>query len=521
MEKGKSKFDAEAFPRLEKPLFIFDLANNHNGDVKHGLRIIDETSEVCKKFSDDFMFGFKFQYRDIDTFIHPDYKDRKDISYVKRFSDNKLTEEEFGLMKEDIEKYGFISVCTPFDERSVDLIEKQNFDIIKIASCSFTDWPLLERIVRTDKPIIASTAGATLEEIDRVISFLGHRDKKSVIMHCVGEYPTEKGYLQLNQIDLFKKRYQDIIVGFSTHEEPENLDSIKIAIAKGAKVFERHVNVKSDKYSINAYSSTPEQIEKWLQSAKETYTMCGVGDTRHLSTEKEKSDLRRFRRGVFAKGDIQKGERLSKENVFYAFPCSDGQILANDTSKYIEYTTTKDITQNEAINSKDLVTKDARENVLRIVKKLKDIVLDSHIPLPNKIDLELSHHYGIENYEKVGAAILSCINREYCKKLIILLPGQEHPSHHHEKKEETFQVLYGNMKLNLDGKEKLLKPGDMQTVERKASHSFSSDKGCIFEEVSTTHYKDDSFYKNEEVKNNKNRKTYLTFWADWLSKEIE
>ena len=147
--------------------------------------------------------------------------------------------------------------------------------------------------------------------------------------------------------------------------------------------------------------------------------------------------------------------------------------------------------------------------------------MESQIVLPNKIDLELSHHYGIENYEKVGAAILNCINREYCKKLIILLPGQSHPPHYHEKKEETFQVLYGEMNLELEKEKISLKPGDIQTVERKINHSFSSEKGCIFEEVSTTHYKDDSFYEHEDVKNNQNRKTYMTFWTDWMSNPIK
>ncbi|MDD5012076.1 MAG: N-acetylneuraminate synthase family protein [Candidatus Nanoarchaeia archaeon] len=515
-------FDKEKSSEIKKPLFIFDIANNHNGDVEHGLKIIRETSKVCNGLEDKFLFGFKFQYRDLDSFIHPDYKDRKDISYVKRFSDTKLTRKEFELMKNEIENGGFISVCTPFDENSVDLIEEQNFDIIKIASCSFTDWPLLERIVKTDKPIIASTAGATLEELDRVVSFLEHRDKKSVLMHCVGEYPTKKESLQLNQIDLLKKRYPEITIGFSTHEEPNNLDAVKIAVGKGAQVFERHVNVESEKYSINAYSSTPGEIKKWLQSAEEAYEMCGVENNRHISTEKEKNDLRRFRRGVFVKRNLKEGELLTKENIFYAFPCGERQILANDMSKYIEYIPTKDINTNEAINLENLTIKNSREDVLRIVKKLKDIVLESHIILPNRIELELSHHYGIENYEKFGAAILNCINREYCKKLIILLPGQNHPLHYHEKKEETFQVLYGDMNLKLGNEKISLKPGDIQTVERKVNHSFSSEKGCIFEEVSTTHYNNDSFYENEEVRNNKNRKTHMTFWADWLSgKTIE
>ena len=141
--------------------------------------------------------------------------------------------------------------------------------------------------------------------------------------------------------------------------------------------------------------------------------------------------------------------------------------------------------------------------------------------MPNKIDLELSHHYGIDRYREWGAAILSCINREYCKKLIILLPGQKHPFHRHVKKEETFQVLFGSMDVKVGEEAKLLKTGDILTVERGVNHNFASQEGVIFEEVSTTHYKDDSFYEDENITNNKDRKTELTFRSDWLYKDIK
>ena len=96
-------------------------------------------------------------------------------------------------------------------------------------------------------PIIASTASASFEEIDKVVSFFEHRKKKLCLMHCVGAYPTQRQDLQLGQIDFLKKRNPDITIGFSTHEEPDNIDSIKVAIAKGASVFERHVSVYTEK----------------------------------------------------------------------------------------------------------------------------------------------------------------------------------------------------------------------------------------------------------------------------------
>ena len=46
-------------------LFIFEMANNHMGDINHGIRIIKEFAEVAKDF--DFKFAFKLQYRDMKT----------------------------------------------------------------------------------------------------------------------------------------------------------------------------------------------------------------------------------------------------------------------------------------------------------------------------------------------------------------------------------------------------------------------------------------------------------------------
>lgn len=502
----------------DHPLFIFDLANNHCGDVDHGLRIIREAKEATRGF--DFRFAFKFQYRDLDTFIHPDFKARTDLPYVKRFSDTRLSKGDFQLLKDELNRLGFISICTPFDEPSVSLLVEQSFQRVKIASCSFTDWPLLEAVAATDKPIIASTAGASLEEIDNVVTFFLHRDKHLTLMHCVGEYPTTRDRLQLNQIELLRRRYPDIPVGFSTHEEPDNTDSVKLAVAKGATVFERHVSVESDRYPVNAYSSTPAQTVNWLRAARDAWCMLGTENARHESSEKEQRDLLRFRRGVFAKTDLRPGQKLTADNVFFAFPCTDGQLIANAMSKYQVHTSRRELKAGEAVCLADVETSNSREKVLRIVRELKDVLLRSHIALPNRLELELSHHYGIDNYHANGAAILNCVNREYCKKLIILLPGQRHPLHHHLKKEETFQVLFGGMEVTLDGSTSTLKAGDLLTVERGAWHGFHSEKGCIFEEISTTHFVDDSLYEDDAVSRNPDRKTRITFWSDWLEKDI-
>ncbi len=102
-----------------------------------------------------------------------------------------------------------------------------------------------------------------------------------------------------------------------------------------------------------------------------------------------------------------------------------------------------------------------------------------------------------------------------------MLPGQKHPFHFHQKKEETFYVLYGSMEATIGKEKRPLKAGDMLTVERGVNHDFATAEGVVFEEVSTTHYKNDSFYEDAAVADNKDRKTELTFRSDWLYKSIK
>src|SRR5690606_15481839 len=109
-------------------------------------------------------------------------KGRMEIKYVKRFEETRLTDTDFRALVAEMRVQGFIPMCTPFDEISVDRIDAHGIEIIKIPSCSFTDWPLLEKVAAAGKPVVASTAGSALEDIDRVVSFFEHRGLNLSIM---------------------------------------------------------------------------------------------------------------------------------------------------------------------------------------------------------------------------------------------------------------------------------------------------------------------------------------------------
>jgi len=495
-----------------KPFFIFEMANNHMGSLEHGLHIIREIHKVCKDYP--FVFGFKLQYRQLDTFIHPDYQDRFEFKYVKRFSETRLEKHEFKALIDEMKNLDFVTVCTPFDEASVDLIEEHDFDVIKIASCSCTDWPLVERIVRTDKSVIISTAGISWDDLDRVVSFFDHREKDFALMHCVAEYPTIANQLELNQIDVMQKRYPHVVVGYSTHEAPDNTVAVKLAVAKRARIFEKHVGVKTDQYALNDYSASPTQVLAWLNAAMQAYEMCGVTDERKPFSAREIDSLLSLRRGVFARRPLKKGEKIKDADIFFAIPTLKDQVTANEISKYIEFYADADISAKTPLLKSQVKKKDLRSQVYEILQDVKKILRESHVSTPPNVDLEVSHHYGIDLFPQYGITMATIVNREYCKKLIMILSGQTHPEQWHKVKEETFHVLHGNVWVNMDGQKKQLSRGDVVTIERGMKHSFGSDTGAVIEEISSTHACEDSFYTDPKIMQNTDRKTSLTYWFD-------
>lgn len=490
-------------------LFIFEMANNHQGSVEHGIRIIEEMGKIARR--NQIKAAVKLQYRNLDSFIHEDFKTREDVKHIPRFMSTRLGYSDFSVLVDKIRREGMIPMSTPFDEDGVDWCANQGLEIIKIASCSAMDWPLLEKAAATGRKLIVSTGGKTLEDIDKIYNFFTHRNCEFALMHCVAEYPVPTEHIQLNFIDRLKKRYPGIIVGYSGHETPDDCTVPMLAAAKGAQIFERHVGVPTDIIRLNAYSMNPEQAERWVKSIKLAKEICELKqeDTKYISQE-ERDSLASLMRGVYVKRSISQGEPIKREDVYFAMPIQKGQMDSGSFEEDIK--ASKEYKANEC-----LMEKREFSNVRQIrdaVRAVKALLAESGIPIGTDYQVELSHHYGMDNFLQYGAAIIDIINREYCKKLIVVLPGQRHPSHLHKIKEETFQLLYGQLSVEVDGKMHEMQPGDIQIVLRNSMHSFFSRKGAVFEEISTTHIKSDSYYEDKaiEKKDLLERKTIITEW---------
>ena len=496
----------------QAPLFILEMANNHMGDVEHGIRIVRELRDACAGFP--FRVAVKLQYRHIPDFIHPDYRDRLDLKFVKRFTETALSWDDYRRIKDAIVENGFIAICTPWDDLSVDKIVEHGYDYIKVPSCYLTDWPLAEKIATTKLPIIISTAGEPFDEIDRVVSFYQHRNKKLAVLHCVGEYPTAESNLQLNQIDLLRQRYQDVEIGFSTHEAPDQLEAVVLAVAKGSTIFEKHVGVPTDKYPLNGYSANPAQVRAWLTAAQRAFGMCGASGRRHEFSEIEKKTLGDLRRAVFARREIAAGEVIRLADVFLSIPGAPGQLVANDLSKYREYRASKVIPARSPILPENVTETDHQKVIYTIIHDAKALLKASRTVVPSQLELEISHHYGLAQFRRFGSTTITVVNREYCKRIILCLPGQTHPEQWHRLKDETYHLLHGEIELTLDGEKRVVCKNEVVIIPRGVKHEFTSAKGAVIEEISSAYSQSDSYYSDATINQNKNRKTLITHWMD-------
>ncbi len=314
-------------------LFVLEMANNHWGKVDRGLKIIEEFAQVVR--FNNIKAAIKLQFRDVDTFIHKDAVDRSDIRYIKKTLDTKMSRADLKILVEAIRKSGCIPMATPFDEASVEFCEELDMPMIKIASSDINDWPLIEKIAKTRIPAIVSTGGSSLKDMDDLVTFFKNRNIPLAINHCVSIYPSEDSELEINQIDFLRERYPDNVIGFSTHEYHSWDISTAIAYAKGARTFERHIDIEADGIPVSSYCTLPQQADEWFKAYNKVREMCGApGTQKRIPPKKEVDYLNALVRGVYAKRDLPKGYVILNENFendFYmAIPLLKGQVSCRE-----------------------------------------------------------------------------------------------------------------------------------------------------------------------------------------------
>ena len=199
----------------------------------------------------------------------------------------------------------------PFDISAVDLLEKCNCPIYKVASPEIEDLRLIERIAQTKKPIIISTGIADAKNIQKALNICKKQKNYNIILlNCISSYPAKKSELNIKYINVLKKFCP--IVGYSDHSNSD-LASI-ISVANGAKVIEKHfILSKKIKSPDRTFSHDPSELKNLIVKIRDTEIM--MGSEKINKKEILKGKLKTVTRSIFYSENITRGKKISLKNI--------------------------------------------------------------------------------------------------------------------------------------------------------------------------------------------------------------
>jgi N-acetylneuraminate synthase/sialic acid synthase len=218
-------------------------------------------------------------------------------------------------------KHNILFFATPFEEKSADFLYKLEIPIYKIASCDVTNIPLIKHVASFGKPILVSTGGATIEDIDRVYDTIQKYHSNFAFLHCVATYPNRDEELNLLQIESLKWRYLDIVIGFSSHHS--GVDPVKEAYHLGARIFEVHFTLnRGFRGTDHGFSLEPHGLAKLCEDLKRIKTRLGRRERTVLEAEST-GFIRKMGKAVHVNRPIHAGKVIEPEDIVIKSP-ADG-----------------------------------------------------------------------------------------------------------------------------------------------------------------------------------------------------
>lgn len=283
---------------------IAEIGNNHNGSFDRAIQMIDLAANMGADCA-------KFQMRHLDEVYRQRTlcKDGEDLGteYVldllRRFE---LSVEDHHRLAAHCAQKGILYLCTPWDARSVDVLEGLGVPAYKVASADLTNLPLLDKLAGTGKPLILSTGMSRPEEVRYTVDFLNRRNTAFVLLHCNSTYPAPLHDINLKWMHQLSEIHP--LVGYSGHERGINVSLA--AVALDACVIERHFTLdRAMEGPDHAASLTHAEFKRMIEGIREIEEALGEGKERQLS-----------------QGEMINRENLGKSLVA-AIPLSKGTVL--------------------------------------------------------------------------------------------------------------------------------------------------------------------------------------------------
>jgi len=295
------------FDFKNKVLIIAEIGNNHEGSFKLAKKLIEKAAKAG-------VDAVKFQTFKTEKFVN----DIDQLRY-KRYKKFELSKEDFYKLSKFAKSKKLIFISTPLDIQSAIYLNKR-VDYFKISSGDNNYFQLIEKVLSFKKPVIISTGLLGYSGIIDLLKLIKKRKfpmNKVFFLHCVSDYPVVDKEANLISIKYLKDKFK-MNIGYSDHTL--GIEASIMAVAYGAKIIEKHFTIDKNysNFRDHKLSADPKEMIKLVESVRRSSIMGGTY-TKKIS-KNEKKNLKSMRRSLYAKVQINKGERITMDKIKFVRP---------------------------------------------------------------------------------------------------------------------------------------------------------------------------------------------------------
>ncbi len=257
---------------------------------------------------------------------------------------------EFGLDEyQELRAYareiGITFFATAFDFVSADFLVELDMPAYKIASGDLKNIPLMTHIARFGRPMIISTGGATMTDIQRAYDAIMPINSQLAILQCTSGYPAVFDELNLMVIKTYQERFPKAIIGWSGHDN--GIAMSVVAYVLGARIIEKHFTLnRANKGTDHAFSLEPSGMSKLVRDLRRTRVALGDGVKRIYETERD--PLSKMGKQIVAAQAIAAGTILRREDLALKSPV-EGGLPPYELEKVIGHSVKVDLGADEPI----------------------------------------------------------------------------------------------------------------------------------------------------------------------------
>ncbi|MEY2817110.1 MAG: hypothetical protein RL275_573 [Chloroflexota bacterium] len=328
---------------------IAEIGNNHQGDLQKAMDMFKAAKECG-------VDAVKLQKRDNKSLLTKAAYDKpydNENSFGATYGEHRealeFGKKEYVELKKYADEIGLTMFATAFDVRSADFLAELDMPLYKVASGDLKNTPLLKHIAKIGKPMIISTGGGTMEDIQRAYDTIMPINSQLCILQCTASYPAEPEDLNLRVISTYRKKFPDVVVGLSDHE-----NGIAMALAAyvlGSRVVEQHFTLNHTwKGTDHAFSLEPIGMKKLVRDLRRVKVAMGDGVKRIYPSEV--NPITKMGKKLVAARDLKAGQVLTRDDIAIKSP-SDG-IPPYEFDNVIGRTLTKDLLADDNFAFDDL-----------------------------------------------------------------------------------------------------------------------------------------------------------------------